>query len=938
MRRITTATIFALGLVTGLAAQVSDPLSQFPSPPIRYAPSCFWWWFGAPYSPVDVQSALDAMRAAGLGGFRIYPVYSFPGTSLPQGVRNAPYLSHEYVELVSHAVSYGKSIGLVPETLLTSGWPYGGPWIPPELGAGQLKFWTREVRGPLLVKEHVPGTWQAPERLLAVEAAEVSADGVDLTSLVDLTVRVSIDGTLEWNAPAGHWLVMTFVSGYTGMKVKRAAPGGEGLVMDHFSRRALAVHLQHAGDLQKRALAGALAVGVDSWEVYDSNWTPSLPEQFEKRRGYSLTRYLPAIFLSCGETGARVRYDFRQTISELAQENFFTPLAEWAHDNGLKLRAQAHGTPADVLDAYGAADLPEGETYGPEDRRATNVRDRKFATSAAHLFGRTQISSESFTWLRFPMFRVTLEQMKAEADAIYLDGVNQVNFHGVPFSPRWAPFPGFFFYASTFVSPDNTWWPYLRHLSDYLRRTNYLLQQGEPIADVAVYAPVEDAWSSALGTWTDLAGAIEQRLSGNGSASMLASLRDNGFDFDFINAHRLAAARFENGRLAIGPMRYAVVVLPSIETIDPDALDRLLKFCRAGGTVIADGRIPARSPGLLNADFDTARVKALAGELFPSGIRGWRGQRLIRGQSCGHGEAIFTPPDPARSLSPPTHVVARAVSLLMPADFELEQTEPSVGFIHRRAGARDIYFVANIGPVARLVHAHFRDGTGVPKLLDAETGAETAAPVVRSTSGRKDIALALRPWGSTFVVFEGSVERSLPPLMDDPGKEMNAMNLTGPWSLSRRGAERLNLEHLGDWAQLPGYRDYSGTASYETSFRVPPSWARPGAHVSLDLAEVKDIAEVTLNGIVAGTAWKHPYVIDVTRAIRPGPNRVEIRVTNLLINWMLAHEPELPAPYYRVRDYIPTPQPSGLLGPVTLRVVRGTQAGLERGVKPGSSR
>ncbi len=413
------------------------------------------------------------MKTAGLGGFRIYPVYTFPGMRLPAGVRNAPYLSPQFVDLVRVAVEHARAIGMTPETFLTSGWPYGGPWIPPKLGAGQLKYFSAEVRGPAVIDLHIPGQWQPPERLLAVKAAQFNPEGaVDPETIVDLTARVTEDGRLAWTAPPGRWLLMTFVSGYTAMKVKRAAPGGEGLVLDHFNRDALALQLQHAGEAQKQALAGALAVGVDSWEVFNSDWTPKLPEEFERRRGYSLRPHLPSIFLPSGDAGRRVRYDFRRTVSELALENFFMPLAEWAHGRGLKVRVQAHGTPADILEAYGSADFPEGESYGPEDHRVMQIRDRKLASSAAHLSGVTQISCESFTGLRFPVFRVTLEQMKAAAGAIYLDGINQVNYHGVPLSPHWAEPLGFFFYASTFVSPGNPWWPFVRHLSDYLRRTN----------------------------------------------------------------------------------------------------------------------------------------------------------------------------------------------------------------------------------------------------------------------------------------------------------------------------------------------------------------------------------------------------------------------------------------------------------------------------------
>jgi hypothetical protein len=891
-----------------LTIGADDFASQFASPPVQYGPSCFWWWFGAPYSTADVRSSLDAMKAAGLGGFRIYPVYAFPNARLPDGVHNAPYLSPEFIELTGEAVQYGRAIGLTPEVFPTSGWPYGGPWIRPELGAGQLKYYSREVHGPAKFRDHVPGEWPAPERVLAVEAAQLSSsDGIDLGTVVNLTGNVSGAGSLDWDVPAGRWVLMTFVSGYTGMTVKRAAPGGEGLVLDHLNRDALAVHLRAAGDTQRAALSGALAVGVDSWEVYNSNWTTKLPEEFEHRRGYSLIPYLPAIFLPGGDTGARVRYDFRRTVSELVLENFYAPLAGWAHGRALKLRTQAHGTPADIIEAYGAADFPEGETYGPEDRHNIQIRDRKFASSAAHLFGLNQVSAESFTWLRFPMFRVTLEQMKAAADAIYLDGINQVNYHGVPFSPAWADPPGFFFYASTFVSPGNTWWPHLEHLSAYLRRANFLLQQGDPVADIAVYGPYEDVWSDAFGTRFDLAGSIEKRMTENGTASMLRSLRDAGFDFDFINARRLAAARVEDGRLAIGPRAYRVVLLPSIESIDPDALERVRDFCRRGGIVVAVDRAPRRSPGLRNHVAESARVRAIASELFGSADVGAR--------RVGAGTAVFVPSDPARSVSPPQHPAVRVISSLVEPDFVFEGRDESVGFIHRRSGRRDMYFVANISPVRKTLRAHFRASARNARMFDPENGTECRVGLL----GHDRIELTLDPFGSAFVVFGGVSASGIAGTSSAP-QQLTMLPVAGPWTLSRPGVNPVRLDRLDSWTELVGWRDFSGSATYETTFELPPSLMTPGISVMLDLGEVQDIADVVINGVRAGIAWKHPYVVDISRGISAGHNQITVYVTNRLLNWMLAHEPHLPSPYYNLRNYETTPEPSGLRGPVELRL------------------
>lgn len=299
----------------------SEPALQkeFASPPARYGPSCNWWWFGGVYSINDIRENLDAMKAAGLGGFRIFPVYPLAQDDAARNILNAPYLSPEFLQLVREAVQYGGQIGLTADSLLGDGWPFGGPYIPPEFGAGQLKFYSQEVAGGRSFSGRVPGEAKWPEKILAVQAAEMSREGgVRWESLRDLTARVRNGELRGWDVPAGRWLLMTFVSGYTGMKVKRAAVGGEGLVLDHFSREALDLHLRHNGDVQKASLRGAQSIFMDSWEVFGSNWTPKLPEEFQKRRGYSLIPHLAALFLPTGAAGARVRYDFWQTLSELA--------------------------------------------------------------------------------------------------------------------------------------------------------------------------------------------------------------------------------------------------------------------------------------------------------------------------------------------------------------------------------------------------------------------------------------------------------------------------------------------------------------------------------------------------------------------------------------------------------------------------------------------
>lgn len=976
MKREHLYTLLGLLLVVGVSPSVlssqggADELEkQFYSPPARYAPFCNWWWFGGAYSKSDIREGLDAMKAVGIGGFRIFPVYPLAQDDPQRAVHNARYLSPEFLELVGEAVQYGSLIGMVPESLLGDGWPFGGPYIPAEHSAAQLKFYSRELAGPQSFSGPIPGEAHPGERLVAVQAAEVSAaGGVRLETAVDLTGRVKGWQLRNWPVPAGRWLLMTFVSGRTGMRVKRASLGGEGLVLDHFSREALDLHLKHNADVQVPYLRGAKSVFMDSWEVFGSNWTPKLPEEFGKRHGYSLIPHLAALFLPCGQVGAGVRYDFRRTLSELALENLFIPLKEWAHRNGFETRVQAHGTPADIIEAYGANDYPEGEAYGEEDRRRLNIRDRKLASSAAHLFGRNQVSGESFTWLRCPAFLVTLEQMKAAADALYLDGVNQLYYHGVPLSPSWAEPPGWYYYAATYVGPGNTWWPHLKHLSDYLRRADFLLQQGKPTARVAVYLPIEDVWSKAAADENDLAGALERHLGEGGSSStaaMLADLQDSGFDFDFINGQRILAGQIDTRGLHVGPMDYRVVILPRVETIEPAVLTRLRDLCRAGGTVIALERLPDCAPGLVDAARNSRLVQELARELFGKPTEAdrppWRGELWARGNKCGTGEGVLVLRDPYQHLAPRAFPLARAVTKIMPPDLLFEPRDSDIGFVRRESAERKIYFIANLSPQAKRIRARFPVAGWSPFLFDAMSGSVRPLLHHHQESMTTEADLTLGPWDSIFVVFrpgapsvgvtEANVKRLL--RVTDSGKEVEAeveqngvfhvrssagvlsaevtglpapLLLEGPWHLSVTEVSK-ELATLGSWTQLPEFRDFSGTVLYRTKFELPTAYLAPETKLALDLGEVRDIAEVRVNGKDVGLAWKRPYLVDITGAVKAGANELEVRVTNSLMNRMRVKEPTAadrpPAMSPQMmREYVPAPVPSGLIGPVQVRASR----------------
>jgi len=360
--------------------------------------------------------------------------------------------------------------------------------------------------------------------------------------------------------------VLFFISSRTDQQVKRPAVNADGFVLDHYDRAALEHHLKVAGARLMSAFGmhPPYAVFSDSLEVYGSDWTPDLLDEFRKRRGYDLTPLLPALVGDIGERTAAVRHDWGKTLTELAEERYLTPIREWAHRHGTLFRSQTYGIPPVILSSNALVDLPEGE--GSQWRMFTATR---WAASASHLYGRPVTSSETWTWLHSPSFRATPLDMKAEADLHFLQGVNQLIGHGWPYSPPSAGEPGWRFYAAAVFNDHNPWWPVMPEITKYLQRVSFLLRQGKPANDVAVYLPTDEAWSGFT-VGKDSVNQVMQALLG---PELIPQILDAGFNFDFIDDRAIEK----------GGIPYPVLVTPAARSFE--------EFTRKGGIVVDASRL-----------------------------------------------------------------------------------------------------------------------------------------------------------------------------------------------------------------------------------------------------------------------------------------------------------------------------------------------------------
>ena len=826
-----------------------------------------WWWFGPAVSEPELEREMRAMKAAGIGGFEVQPVYPLALDDPGRGLRNLPYLSPEFLEALRFTGAKAKELGLRMDLTLNSGWPFGGPHISVAQSAGRL----RVVR----TTPPVPGTSVAEPRLAEGE-------------------------TLLGRYPVKDGSVLFFIAGHTGQKVKRAAVGAEGFVLDHYNRPALETHLQFVGEPMLRALAATppYAIFSDSLEVYNSDWTADFLDEFRKRRGYDLAPYLPLLALDTDARAPAVRHDWGKTLTELAEEHYLAPLTEWAHQHGTRLRSQSYGTPPAALSSNALVDFPEGEGWDWRQFTAT-----RWASSASHLYGRPVTSSETWTWIDSPAFRATPLDLKAEADRHFLEGINQIVGHGWPYSPPQAVEPGWRFYAAGALNEHNPWWIVMPDVARYLQRISFLLRQGRPANDVALYLPADDAWAHFQPGRVSLSEALGGRV----SRGVISQILDAGDDFDFI----------DDAAIAKVGLPYRVLILPGVERIPLAAYQKIEEYARNGGLVLALRAAPSLAPGLREADTDTPRIRELSRRLFEEA--GARGRLVAEDADLG-----------------------AALHRALPPDATLP---PEVGFVHRKLDFADLYFLANTSNHPVHGSAAFRIAGRSAAWWDPFSGAVSAAG--------NPIRLDLAPYESRVLVFSADrPEQQLRPAGRAPGP----IDLSSGWTVTFAGSSRtIRMELLRSWTDDESRRYFSGTATYEKNIKLERSRLSSGLQLYLSFgvgtpaveagprsgngmralldSPVREAAVVSVNGRVAGSVWKPPYEVEVTGLLHAGTNTIRVLVGNLAINEMakgpLPDYGKLNAKYgerFQPQDMNDLrPLPSGLLGPIRL-VARQTAA------------
>lgn len=866
---------------------LSDLRNSFASPPDDCRVMMRWWWFGPSVTKEELERELELMRAAGIGGVEVQTTYPLELDDATRGVRNYAFLSDEHLDNLRFAAKRARELGLRFDLTLGSGWPYGGPSVPVGESAGML----RVTAAPIAEGEDsvaLPGM-EAGERFLAAFLVRNTRDGIESEGAPQLSdVR---DGRLWLPRMEGPHAVLFFIASHTGQQVKRPAIGAEGFVVDHYDRQATENYLHAVGDRLMQAFGShpPYAVFSDSLEVYGSDWTRDFPEEFRRRRGYDLTPYLPELVGKDTPLASNVRHDWGETLKELADENYLKPIREWADRRGARFRSQNYGTPPVTLSSNALVGLPEGEGWKWKEFSAV-----RWASSANHLYGRQITSSETWTWLHSPAFRATPLDMKAAADAYFLEGSNQLIGHGWPYSPKSAEEPGWHFYAAGTLNEHNPWWLVMSDVTRYLQRMSFLLRQGQSANDVALLLPTDDAWAQFKATLAGLLGERRASAAPLGAsisvnqivAAMLgeaiSQILDAGVNFDFMDAEAIEK---------VG-VPYPILVLPGIERLPLSTYRKIELYARSGGIVIATRNVPSLAPGLKQSKTDTPGVQGIS-------------------------EHLFREPDARGHFLATDTELARTLDQLMKPDIALSPAAPGVGFVHRKLESADLYFLANTTNQTVHTQAAFRVNARQVELWNAVSGETQILAAV------SPIDLTLLPYQSCVVVFsqqKSSVKRRELP-HNKPQTMPPPLDLTTDWSVTFSGLtpnRPEKMDKLHSWTDDENTKYYSGLAQYNKTVNVPADMLKPEMKVYLDFGPgtpvamptapsefrsdgtgsgtpraqawldgpVREAAQVFVNGKAAGAVWLPPYEVEVTEFLHAGENQFKIVVGNLAINRM----------------------------------------------------
>jgi hypothetical protein len=708
--------------------------------------------------------------------------------------------------------------------------------------------------------------------------------------VVDLTAKMKSDGTLDWQVPAGNWIITRLGYSLTGRQNHPASPEATGLEVDKLDAVAVKKYINAYLDMYKDATGGMMGnrglryMILDSYEAGHMTWTKNMPQEFAKRRGYDLKMWVPVLtgrVVKSTEASEQFLWDFRKTIGELIVENHYDVIGEELHKRGMKRYTESHEDKriylADGMDVKRKADVPmsamwtPGSLAGGVDEEVRSEADIREAASVAHIYGQNIVAAESMTSIQ-NAFTFTPEKLKRTADLEMASGLNRFVIHTSVHQPLDDKMPGFSLGPfGQYFTRQETWAEQARPWIDYLSRSCHLLQQGKFVADVLVY----------YGENTNLTWRFKENLPDVPA----------GYAYDFANASVLTnVLKVQNGKITTpSGMAYRVLYLDeSAKLMTLPVLKKLRDLVKAGAKVT--GAKPEKSPSMAD---NPAEFQAVVNEIYGN---------------------------PNASTRPVGEVLQ---SLGVQEDAIIRNANAKVLFVHRKTLDQDIYWFNNRSAASNSAEVSFRVNGRVPELWNPQTG-KTEKVSYQIRDGRTIIPLNFESWDAYFIIFRGKT--AVKTYTKPAATTQEVLSVTGPWQVgfqAGRGAPATaTFDQLASWTDNgdTGIKYFSGMATYKNTFKM--SGIVKGASYEIDLGEVKNIAEVSLNGKTLGVVWKQPFKVSIPAAgLKLGENTLEIKVTNVWANRLIGDAQPgtsnkitfTTMPFYRADAPL---LPSGLMGPV----------------------
>ena len=688
--------------------------------------------------------------------------------------------------------------------------------------------------------------------------------------------------------PKGDWRILRFGYTSTGAFNVPATVEGEGLEVDKFDPEALRFHFdQYVGKLVKKARAKGInsikTTEIDSYEVGGQNWTKDIDKTFKTKFNYDFIPWLPLmtgrVIESPEHTGA-ILQEYRQHLSDLMVENYFGEFTRISNQYGLESYIEPYGWgPFDELASGGQADRVMGEFWvkSPFGKNKTYHGRTSAAISSGHIYGKNVISAESFTSINVVHWTGHPYYYKHHGDHMWARGINETMFHRFAHQPNNHVKPGMTMDSiGSHFDRTQTWWNNGgAHWFKYLARGSYLLQQGVPDADLLVHA----------GDVAPVRGGTRANV-------------PPGFKYDLTNTDVLLnRISVKDGWLVLPEgTRYKALYLPNTDYLHVKTLRRIQSLIAKGATVI--GNKPQDVIGY-SEWANKAEFKKIANTLWEDDSPGLRTYKKCRLSSLDLASSIK-----ALGYQPGLKIDGVPVEV----------------YAKRRIDGNDLYFFHSEKPEFRQVTLEIHDGDGIPEIWNNTNGTIEQIKSYRHEGNRLLIDLALEPYAARFILVRR--DNKLPTysgrysqLVKDIYLGHNSATvkeLTGPWSVDFdqdwAGPGVVTFDNLIDWIDHDdlGIKHYSGTAVYTKQFTISKTELAGNSPIYLDLGEVQQIAELSVNGKKLATLWKPPFAFDIRPALHAGNNEVKIAVTNTWVNRLIGDE-ALPdtSGYSLVGDTVP---------------------------------